>query len=559
MNKPEKKAHSPSQSEPQKQTHTGTHHRNQTAPEIKSRPKSESPHQSQHRTEHQSRPRSEHESRPKSESSHQSQHRTEHQSRPRSDHETRPKSESPHQSQHRTEHQSRPRPDHQSHPKSDSPQQSHPQSRQQTRPQSREHPQPFSKRNEAETLKSGQAASNTSSLSENSETEPGSDSALVSGNDNKLSRFCFEGDYAAPSASGRIIRELILAARGLEMPLALSEHRSYGPEAAKVLCSEIIRRIAKRPSSGRLRIFCLPAAALPPNAERGIFFAISGFHPTQISTIESQKLKRAKKIWVYSKKHLDTLLKFGFNSEKVELFEPTVNSRIFSPKAKLTQDLVENRNFKFIFSGNPLYRKGLDIALRAYLEEFKANEPVNLVIKLSHLPRPKKKMQYEISDLAIRLGALNSSFPKVTIINDILSDEDLAGLFGSCQAYIACGRSFYSTLPVREAIACGLPVIGPDYLSDYFQFNAEMGFPVVSEEAMIPAEKLFTGSPAVKTREVSIADLRRQMRAAFSQRNSLQDKSRNARKSIASWNTWKDLAEKVHEGILEYELKRRVK
>ncbi|MBF0545401.1 MAG: glycosyltransferase [Candidatus Riflebacteria bacterium] len=372
--------------------------------------------------------------------------------------------------------------------------------------------------------------------------------------ENRPLRLCFEGDYGAPSASGRIIRELILALRSLELPVSLNEHRSYGPEAKEILCPPIIKKVADRPSTGRLRLFCLPAASLPPEHERGIFLALCGFHPYYLSPYEAKKLNKAKKVWVYSKKHLETFQKPGMRRSSAEVFEPTVNSRVFNPKARSGKEYFDPRPFSFIIIGNPLYRKGIDTALRAYIEEFKAKEPVNLVIKLSNLPRPKKHLSYEIPDLTKRLGALNSYFPKVTVINSILNDDDLAGLFASCDAYLSCGRSYHTALPEREAMSCGLPLIAPAYLADLLDFSEENGFPADTVNGKIPEGMLFSNSPEINSQEVSIESLRKQMRLAFSKVDLLKQKAEKARRTTAKWKSWKELASQINQCLIELSL-----
>ncbi len=358
-------------------------------------------------------------------------------------------------------------------------------------------------------------------------------------------RYCFEGDFCSPTASGRIIRELVLGARSLEMPLAMKQRKTY-LHSPDFPVSKFLKSLAERPPSGQVRIICAPAFSLPEKVDRGIFWAISGFDPLHPTNVELERLSRPDRVWVTSPAHLQ-----AFNAKhkdrKVSLLELAVNEKIFSPFAKRPAMLKDNKCFTFLAVLNPLRRKGLDILLRAYIEEFKPREPVKLILKMTHMPKLKKNFPYEIGDLAKRLGALNRMFAPVEVIAKTVDDDELAGLMSGCNALVSVNRAYHTALVVRESMACGLPVIGPKLLKELVGVDEKSAWFFLTKKTSMEAGSLFPDSPATTVEEPEIVSLRMAMRAAFVQAEQTRERGLAALEISRKWKSWTDLAEKMRD------------
>ena len=187
----------------------------------------------------------------------------------------------------------------------------------------------------------------------------------------------------------------------------------------------------------------------------------------------------------------------------------------------------------------------MEDVLKAYIKEFKPTEKVELIIKLTHLPKIKKDFAYEVLDFRKKLGALNSMFAKVTVIDSTLSDEDYAGLLASADVYAAGNLSFNSAVNVREATACGLHIIGADYLSSISNLPMNTIIPVKTNEIEMPKGELYADSPAIKVHQLDSQGLSYAMRKAFNAKDSLRGRKAGVAASFKNSITWDELARLV--------------
>ncbi len=336
-----------------------------------------------------------------------------------------------------------------------------------------------------------------------------------SGSGGTRGRICFECDVSALTGSGRYGRELLLASRGIELPLSLQVRKSYDHDEAFVL-PNFLETLAQRPPIGNIRMVCLPAFALPDRVDGGRYWAMTSFNPDRLSDVERRALRRPERLFVPTEAHAARLGKEKIPKNIISVLEPAVNPGVFGPKAVWpTGRLDKGKAFTFISVISPLRRHGIDLLLRAWVEEFRAGEPVRLVLKLSHLPRLKKRLPYEISDLAMRLGALNRLFAPVSVLEGFWEEDDLAGLIAGSNALVCPDRLPFTGFRIREALACGVPVIAPASVRSVVLLDEETGYLVDTHEVDQPADSLFPGSPACRVSEPDVASLRRRMREAF--------------------------------------------
>jgi glycosyltransferase involved in cell wall biosynthesis len=142
--------------------------------------------------------------------------------------------------------------------------------------------------------------------------------------------------------------------------------------------------------------------------------------------------------------------------------------------------LPTTKRFKFIFVGATVFRKGIDILLRAYRQAFSAGDDVCLVIK-DHL----RDVFYKGISYREEIAKLQSEFdaPEILYLNDFISASELGSLYRACDAAVFPYRAEGFGIPILEAMACGVPPIVP-------KFGACLDFCSASNAFLMPVRRI---------------------------------------------------------------------
>jgi glycosyltransferase involved in cell wall biosynthesis len=181
-------------------------------------------------------------------------------------------------------------------------------------------------------------------------------------------------------------------------------------------------------------------------------------------------LRRVDEIWAYSRYVRDCYLEADVPRERVHVIPLGVDPYRFRPGLE-PLPLPAGPRMRFLFVGGTIFRKGIDILLRAFARAFRPADGVALVIKEMGATSfyRGQTAENEVRELRER------GFP-VEYIDRDLSDSEMAGLYAACDCLVQPFRGEGFGLPVVEAMACGLPAIvmgaGPalDYATDETAF-----------------------------------------------------------------------------------------
>ena len=164
--------------------------------------------------------------------------------------------------------------------------------------------------------------------------------------------------------------------------------------------------------------------------------------------------------WVYTTWLGECYAASGVPAEKIRLIPLGVDQSLFTPRGPV-YPLASRSEFRFLFVGGTISRKGIEELVTAYCRAFTAADDVCLVIKGSGSASYYRGTS--IGDELARLRRDNPAAPRIEYVDADLPHEDLAALYRSCDALVHPYRGEGFGMPILEAMASGLPVIVTGY------------------------------------------------------------------------------------------------
>lgn len=242
-------------------------------------------------------------------------------------------------------------------------------------------------------------------------------------------------------------------------------------------------------------------------------------------------------IWAPSNYVKNVYVRSGIPEQKIVVIPWGVDPDVYRPDVPRLH-LPSAAAFKFLFVGGSVLRKGIDVLLRAYLEEFADEKNVSLVIKdlgTSTFYRYGNYRQ-QIMDATSQPDA-----PHILYIDREMTDGQRASLYSACDCLVAPYRGEGFGLPVLEGMACGLaPIVPAGGATDDF-VSTDEGYFVPATVVECDHEWRLVG-PATEL-HIDVAELRRVMRQAFEDKSLTRAKGQAAFEKVRSRFTWRITSE----------------
>jgi glycosyltransferase involved in cell wall biosynthesis/predicted Zn-dependent protease/predicted O-methyltransferase YrrM len=185
-------------------------------------------------------------------------------------------------------------------------------------------------------------------------------------------------------------------------------------------------------------------------------------------------------VWVPTQYVKKGFVASGVPADRVAVVPLGVDVKIFHPEAQRLR-LKTKQKFRFLFVGGTIWRKGIDVLLKAYARAFTCADDVCLVIKemgkgTFYKDQTADKLLAEIqrADFA----------PEIEYIDQPFDNQQLAGLYTACDCLVHPYRGEGFGLPIAEAMACGLPVIVTGQ-------GAALDFCNESNAYLLPAKRMY--------------------------------------------------------------------
>ncbi len=262
------------------------------------------------------------------------------------------------------------------------------------------------------------------------------------------------------------------------------------------------------------------------------------FETDRIPEAWIEHLHRVHEIWVPCIFNLETFASSGIPRNKLRVIHGGVDSNIFHPAAP-PLDLGEKKGFTFLSFFTWTDHKGWDLLLTAYFTEFKPEEDVMLLIKTAKIQHTPGTIDEQYQTFRDRFAARQKALPEVRILNGIMPDYWLPGLYTYCDAFVLPSRNEAWGRPYMEAMASGLPVIGTRWGGNLEFMNNENSYLIEIEgleEVPDNAENaIYKGH---KWSKPSVDHLRQLMRYVYEHHQEARSRGTRARADVSQHWTW---------------------
>lgn len=245
----------------------------------------------------------------------------------------------------------------------------------------------------------------------------------------------------------------------------------------------------------------------------------------------------------------------------VEVLKKYTNKPVYCVPAGVDEDLYTEYGEAFDLSGSTKdfvflsvfgwgYRKGYDVLLRAYFDEFSDKDNVSLLIMSRYQSgnnrSQKEKIKTDIDKIQQEFHG--KKLPHVVRLGKVLSEEDMPKLYRACNSFVLLSRGEGSALPPVEASLCGLPVIMTNVSGQQMYLRPDNAFLVEMDELQKAQSGLFgihywdgQEFPVLKSKSVH-EDSKRMMRTVYQNYQSAKQVNQNLQHLILNNFTWRHTA-----------------
>jgi glycosyltransferase involved in cell wall biosynthesis len=259
------------------------------------------------------------------------------------------------------------------------------------------------------------------------------------------------GQFLNNAGYGKANRNLAysLAAAGIDVSVKIDDEDSL--DAIPQSDIDGILRFRKNEPTQISITSCVPSFAERPQSEYAILnttVEAANVPDDFITTCEE-----FDEIWVVSDFCKSVLADHGItkpiivvpNALNTSLYKTSVQPHDFKPQLK---------RFVFVCVATWGHRKGQDVLLRAYSEEFTASDDTTLLFVNGYTDGKDDKSAREI-----RAALSQKDHPHVARCGRSIPEYEMPRLYKACNAFVLVSRGEGFGLPYLEAGACGLPVV----------------------------------------------------------------------------------------------------
>jgi glycosyltransferase involved in cell wall biosynthesis len=245
---------------------------------------------------------------------------------------------------------------------------------------------------------------------------------------------------------------------------------------------------------------------------------------------------RMDEVWVPSEFNRRGFLDCGLR-RPVHLVPLGVDVRYFHPGVAAYPNPAGEFVFLALFEWGE--RKEPGLLLRAFNDEFSADEPVRLLCKVINRD-PGLRVKEEIRRLELKPAGGKVSY----LFNLEFPHYQLGALYRSADAFVSVSRGEGWNMPLMEAMACGLPAIATDWGAHQEFVHDGVAYPLRVRK-LVPAMAKCPYYAGFSWADPDPEHLRFLLRHVYEHRDEARARGQAAARQMAAHWTWEAAAQKI--------------
>lgn len=341
------------------------------------------------------------------------------------------------------------------------------------------------------------------------------------------------------SGYGEMQRRILLALEDSGWKVTLRPFNSLNIAIEDTVNESRLRQMEESPlpPPGSPLLFFGPALLFKPHPD---YYNI-GFTMAEADHVSREWVNNCNKmneVWVPSRFNYDIFISCGVRPEILHIMHLGVDTQHFKP-AKEPRSATK---FTFLSCFELVPRKGCDILMEAFCEEFEPAEPVELIIKSFENWGKHDPQGGALSGLLHYVQKKYNKRPSMILEKCVIPYSQLPALYNSVDCQISASHGEGWNLPLMEAMACRVPVIALNWSGHTEYLTAENSFPVKVTGFIMADAPIYPGARWAAADKNS---LRRMMRYVVEHPLEVKQKGNRARRDVVQNYSIKKIAQDI--------------
>jgi len=269
-----------------------------------------------------------------------------------------------------------------------------------------------------------------------------------------------------------------------------------------------------------------------------------GFSMLEVDGLPPEWVRQANlmdEVWVPSPFNLETFRASGVR-RPIHVVPLGIDPNHFHPTIRGFR--LDDR-FTFLANFEWGERKAPEILLRAFNEEFSADDDAVLIVKCVNTD-PAVDVRAQIRALGLRADG-----GRIEVVLDrLLPTYQLGSLYRSADCFVSTSRGEGWGMPILEAMACGLPVIATDWSAPRSFMHEGNAYPL-RVRRLVPAVAKCPYYEGFRWAEPDEEHLRHLLRWVYEHREEARARGEQAAAETHARFTWGHTAERIVERLRE--------